>query len=164
LRPCLGESSFEWFCTSPQCDLPRLAEPSRQPPLINPPICLVDHRQHVIVGVQINPAVQSHRRSLLCVTTQVTREGNVSRAEGPVRGLSFVAGRLWPWSGTGCAYLTSVQAEALVPKSGGLVCEPVIRWLPLPWYRALTDQSNPVQGTTTGQYSIITLGGVPQSA
>jgi hypothetical protein len=37
-----------------------------------------------------NPhAVQSHSRSLLCVTTQPTREGNATRAEGPVRGLSF---------------------------------------------------------------------------
>src|SRR6516164_2211721 len=27
-RPCLGESSVEWFCTSPLPDLPRLAEPS----------------------------------------------------------------------------------------------------------------------------------------
>jgi len=26
---------------------------------------------------------------LLCVTTQVTREGNASRAEGPVRGISL---------------------------------------------------------------------------
>jgi len=42
--------------------------------------------------VQINPAVQSHRRSLLCVTTQATREGNPSRAEGPVRGISFTKG------------------------------------------------------------------------
>src|SRR6516165_11450347 len=49
---------------------------------------LIDHRHYVIVGVQINTAVQSHRRSLLCVTTQVTREGNPSRAQGPVRGLS----------------------------------------------------------------------------
>ena len=60
----------------------------RQSSLVDAPIRAVNHRENMVVGMQVNPAVECHGRPLLCVAAQPTRERNCSRAEGPVRGLS----------------------------------------------------------------------------
>src|SRR5215831_1278292 len=76
----------------------------------------------MIVGVQINPAVQSHRRSLLCVTTQATREGNPSRAEGPVRGISFMLEAADSRTSEGTETVQFRSRRANLPRSRWIDC------------------------------------------